>query len=135
MACVILERTQKLGTKTKVQRQIGTNLPVILGKQCVVVLAIFVVVNSAATKAECRRTQKEILEVGKAVTRVYKKQLPVEYLREKFVEADVGVFTANAYGVLPSYPAQGLDELKVVLGIGSVGLSESGRIEIPNWRR
>ena len=54
VAQVVMKRTQHFGSQAQVQRELRAHLPIILGKEGIVVVAVLVVVDAAATKTEIR---------------------------------------------------------------------------------
>ena len=60
---------------------------------------------------------------------IEEEQLAVEDLREKFVEIDAGVFAAKAEDVGAVHPADGVDEVVVVLGLVLVRRRRGAELE------
>src|ERR1700730_16112325 len=73
------------------------------------------VVQAAAAKAELRRPEQEILEIGISVGCAGEEKLAIEHLGENFVEIDACKFAAKAEYVLAFHPTQGVDEIVIVL--------------------
>src|SRR5262249_52352016 len=124
VAQVVAEGAHHLGAEAQVQGELRVDLPVILDEKPEVIVPILVVVNSAATEAEVGGAHQPFRKVGIAIRiviwiyrqrSVYEEELAVECLREEFVKVHPCVFTAKTNAVCALHPADGVDEVVVVL--------------------
>ena len=128
VAGIIFESAQFFDAEAKIESEVRTNLPVILCEDGEIIGAIFVIKNATAAKTRKWRTLKEILEIGQAI-RIKEKKLAIEGLREKFVEVDASVFAAKTKNVRALYPAYGIEEVVIILGLELVGWRRGAKLE------
>ncbi len=67
MAGVVVESSHNLGAKTQIQRKIGAGLPVVLHKETIIVVAVLVIEDPAASKTPSGRTFEEVLEISLSI--------------------------------------------------------------------
>ncbi len=121
VAQVIVEGPENFCPQAQVQREIASNLPVILRKKSGVVGAVLVVEHPAAPETELRRAKKKVLKVSGRCRKhtscggIGEENLAVEDLRKEFVEIHARILAAEAENVLALHPAQGVHEVVVVL--------------------
>ena len=77
--------------------------------------------KAAAAKAELRRAQKKVLEVGIAVRGVGKEKFSVENLGKVLVQADAGKFATEPEDMRALDPAHRIHQVDAVLILGLVG--------------
>src|SRR5207248_1399716 len=97
---------QKLRSQAQVEREIRGCLPVILQEEGGVALPVGVVVNAAAAKTELGRSAHKIAKVFHIRTRcIREEKLPIEHLREQFLQPHARVLSAYGEVVLARNPA------------------------------
>src|ERR1035441_197955 len=119
MAIIILPCAQEFRAQAKIHGQIGEEPPVVLRKNGVVLLPVFVIVNPASAKAEFRGPLQKILKIGQrgggGGIGVGKEKLPVEHLWEFLVQIDRSELAPETPGLVAVNPAQGFHKIEVVL--------------------
>src|SRR5262249_10355765 len=117
---------KEFGAQTQIQGEVRSDFPIVLREDGIVVVAIRVIENAACAKTGLRSTDQEVLKVcgGRAEGAnqgVREEQFAIEDLREQLIEIDAGVFAAETENVLAFDPADGVDELEIVLVLRLVG--------------